>query len=295
MAIIKKKAIGKQIYYYLEHSIKKNNRIIKKELYLGKEIPSNIYEIKTNFLRQIYAEKWFYGVEQIKNGYLKDYKNTPKSAKDEELKKFAIKFTYDSQRIEGSTLSLRETSDLLDKLISPRNKPIADVKEAEAHNNLFYEVINYDKNLTLAAALYFHKKLFHDTRPDIAGMTRKHQVMIARSKFIPPLPAELDHLLHEFFKWYNINKKRLNPVELAALVHLKFVTIHPFSDGNGRISRLMMNFVLNEHRYPMFNIEYINRNSYYNALERSQINKNDFIFLNWFMRNYIKENKRYMK
>lgn len=295
MAIIKKKIIGKQVYYYLEHSIKKNNRIIKKELYLGKEIPINIHEVKTNFLRQIYAERWFYDIEKIKNGYLKDYRATPKSAKDEGFKKFAIKFTYDSQRIEGSTLSLKETSDLLDKLISPRNKPIADVKEAEAHNNLFYEIISYDKDLTLVAALYFHKKLFRGTRPDIVGMIRKHQIMIARSKFMPPLPAELYHLLHEFFKWYNMNKKRLNPVELAALVHLKFVTIHPFSDGNGRISRLMMNFVLNKHRYPMFNIEYGNRNSYYNALERSQINKNDFIFLNWFMRNYIKKNKKYMK
>lgn len=67
--------------------------------------------------------------------------------------------------------------------------------------------------------------------------------------------------------------ERLHPVELTALVHLKFVTIHPFGDGNGRISRLMMNFVLNKKEYPMFNISYEGRTSYYNELERSQIKK----------------------
>ena len=91
-----------------------------------------------------------------------------------------------------------------------------------------------------------------------------------------------------------INKNDIHPVELAALVHLKFVTIHPFGDGNGRISRLMMNFVLNYNKYPMLDIPYEGRNSYYNALERSQTKNSDDIFIQWFIRNYIKENKRYL-
>lgn len=102
-------------------------------------------------------------------------------------------------------------------------------------------------------------------------------------------------MLRDFFKWYQKNKKNLHPVELAGLVHLKFVPIHPFGDGNGRISRLMMNFVLYKNGFPMLNISYKNRNSYYTALERSQIKKNEFIFLNWFLKRYIKENKKYLK
>ncbi|MBU3958163.1 MAG: Fic family protein, partial [Nanoarchaeota archaeon] len=66
----------------------------------------------------------------------------------------------------------------------------------------------------------------------------------------------MNPLLEEFFGWYNKNKGRLHSVELAALAHLKFVTIHPFSDGNGRISRLLMNFVLHKHGFPMLNIPY---------------------------------------
>lgn len=79
----------------------------------------------------------------------------------------------------------------------------------------------------------------------------------------------------------------------GTLVHLKFVTIHPFSDGNGRISRIMMNFVLNRKGYPMMNIQYAGRGSYYNALERSQTKRADGIFLQWFLKRYIKDHKRF--
>jgi Fic family protein len=91
-----------------------------------------------------------------------------------------------------------------------------------------------------------------------------------------------------FFTWYNVNKKKLNPVELAALVHLKFVTIHPFGDGNGRSTRLMMNHVLNTYDYPLMDIDYTDRRSYYTALEKSQRKGDDLPFLQWFMKRYLK-------
>ncbi len=169
---------------------------------------------------------------------------------------FAIRFTYDTPRIEGSKLTLRETADLLERGTTPRAKPLEDVKEAEAHKELFYEILAYKKDLSLSTILYWHKKLFQATKPDIAGRLRRHQVAISGSKFVPPFPAEVYPLLMEFFRWYAKNKNRLHPVELAAFVHLKFVTTHPFADGNGRISRLLMNFILNRHGYPMLNVPY---------------------------------------
>ena len=84
------------------------------------------------------------------------------------------------------------------------------------------------------------------------------------------------------------------PAELAAVAHLKFVTIHPFGDGNGRVSRLIMNFILNRKGYHMMDIPYEGRNGYYNALENSLIKKEDWIFLQWFARKYVKEHKRYL-
>ena len=218
-----------------------------------------------------------------------------KIAIEKQIETFVIKFTYDTQKIEGSTLTLKETANLLEYGITPRNRPIDDVKETEAHKKVFYEILRYKKDLSLQIILYWHKKLFEETKKEIAGKIRTHQVAIARSKFIPPFQAEIYPLIREFFKWYEDYKNKLNPVELAALVHLKFVTIHPFSDGNGRISRLMMNFILNKNKYPMLNISYKNRDSYYTALERSQVNKNDNIFLNWFIKRYLKDNKNYLK
>jgi Fic family protein len=271
-----------------------NGRVEKKATYLGKALPKNVEEIKKDFLHSIYEERWFKTFDSIRRNFAKERRLMPKSAGEEELRKFSVRFTYDTQRIEGSVLTLRETANLLEIGVTPLGKPVQDIKEAEAHQKILYEILRFHKDLSLQTILYWHKRLFESTKKDIAGRIRQHQVAISGSKFVPPSPAEVYPLLREFFKWYEGSKKKLHPVELAALVHLKFVTIHPFADGNGRISRLIMNFVLNKQSLPMLNIPYKNRNSYYNALERSQVKRQDSIFLQWLFKRYVKEDTRYI-
>ncbi len=295
MAAIKKKVRGKQTYFYLEHSIRKGKNIVKKQKYIGKRVPRNIEKLKLDFLYNIYQELWFRSFDKIKINFQKEQRIMPEIAKEKELETFMIRFTYDTQRIEGSTLTLRETADLLEREITPKTKPLNDVKEAEAHKKVFYEMLNYKKDLNLQTILYWHKMLFDTSKPEIAGKIRQHQVAISGSKFMPPFPAEIYPLIMEFLRWYNNNKTKLHPVLIAALVHLKFVTIHPFADGNGRISRIMMNFVLNRNKFPMMNIQYRNRTSYYNALERTQITKDESKFLLWFFKNYVKEYNNYLE
>ena len=203
---------------------------------------------------------------------------------------FSIRFTYDTQRIEGSTLTLRETANLIERGISPHNRPINDIKEAEAHQKIFKTMLSIDKGLSQNLLLGWHRELLSGTKSDIAGKLRVSDVRISGSRFVPPTNLEVHALMKEFFSWYERSKNKINPVELAALAHLKLVTIHPFADGNGRISRLAMNFVLNKHDFPMLNIEYENRDSYYKALERAQTKKDDSIFLIWFFKRYLKEN-----
>lgn len=294
MVIIKKVVKKGKAYYYLEHSIRVKDKVSKKTKYLGKEIPKDIENQKKAFTFELYKEKWFSEFEKIKKNYSKDQKAMPPSIKRKELENFAIKFTYDTQRIEGSKLTLRETANLLEKGITPTRKPIDDVKEAEAHKIVFYEMLEHKKELSLQIVTYWNKRLLGLTKPLVAGKIRAHQVLISGSKFRPPFPAELDTLLYEFFSWYKKNRDEINPIELAALVHLKFVTIHPFGDGNGRISRLIMNFVLHKHHYPMLDIPYEKRDSYYTALERSQVKGDDAPFLHWFFKRYLKENGRYL-
>lgn len=289
MVNIKKRIVSGKTYFYLEHSIRRGNKVINKTTYLGTKIPQNIDALRKDFSLELNRERWFSDFENIKENYQKEQKIMPSSARAKEKQNFAVKFTYNTQKIEGSSLSLRETANLLEKGITPKEKPIDDVLEAEEHKKVFFEMLEYTKGLSLQIILYWHKKLFEKTKPDIAGKIRNHQVAISGSKFMPPIPAEIEIELKDFFDWYNKNKEKLNPVEVAALVHLKFVTIHPFGDGNGRISRLMMNFVLHKYGYPMLDIAYEKRNAYYTALERSQLKKDSSPFLHWFFKRYLKE------
>jgi len=291
MVNIRKKTVEGNSYFYLEHSFRKEGKVEKKELYLGKEIPKDIERIERDFILEIYNETWLNRLDKIKENYSKEQKKTPVSAKGKEVENFMVKFTYNTQRIEGSKLTLRDTANLLEKGETPK-KPLRDIKEAEAHKKVFYEMLNYSKDLNLQIMLQWNKILLSETKPDVAGRIRNHGIAISGSKFMPPLAIELEFLLKEFFDWYSKNKTKLHPVVLSALAHLKFVTIHPFSDGNGRISRLMMNFILNKNGFPMLDIPYENRNGYYTALERSQIKKEEKIFLQWFFKRYLKEYRR---
>jgi Fic family protein len=287
MVTIVKRNVKGIPYYYLEHTIRNHGKFEQKSKYLGREIPKDIARIKSQFTRDLNKERWFDRFDAIKKNHRKEFLALPKSAKEKRLREFSVRFTYDTQRIEGSTLTLRETAQLLEEGTSPSGKPRSDVEEAEAHDRVFLAMLKDKRDLSLQLAMDWNWELLKETKPDIAGQVRRHGVRISGSVFVPPTPVELQPMLRDFFSWYRRNKARMHPVELAALVHLRFVTIHPFGDGNGRVSRLMMNYVLNTNQYPMLNIEYKDRKSHYRALERAQVRHDEGIFANWLFRRYL--------
>ena len=294
MVAIRKRRIGKKDFFYLEHTMRVNGRVEKKEKYLGKIVPKDIEKIKQEFFHELFKEKWYSLLNKIKKNFSGEYQKFPQTAKEKYFENFLIKFTYNTNRIEGSTLTLRDTANLLKEGISPRNRPVRDIKEAESHKKVFYAMLAYKKDLNLNIVLYWHKLLLQDTDKEIAGRIRDHQVAIAGTTVQLPFPAELGPLLDDFFTLYDKEKNRLHSVELAALVHLRFVSIHPFTDGNGRISRIIMNFVLHKNGFPMLDISYSNRESYYTALERSQKTGKEYIFVQYLIKRYLKEYKRYI-
>jgi Fic family protein len=293
MVTIRKRLVRTREYFYLQHTLRSSKGVETRERYLGARLPANIDEVKRDFLTEIYKERWYPLLDGIRANYLKEQRRMPRSASQKQARSFSVRFTYDTTRIEGSRLTYRETADLLERGLSPRAKPIEDIKEVEAHDRVFREVLEYEKDLSLRVILLWHKRLFEETKPDIAGKIRAHQVAISGSRFMPPSPVEVQPLLREFFRWYDRNKSSLHPVELAASVHLRFVTVHPFADGNGRMSRLLMNFVLRKRGFPPLNIPYKDRRSYYNALERSQVKKVDSVFILWLFKRYLKEYSTY--
>jgi Fic family protein len=295
VSLVRRKRKG-TTYYYLKHTIRRDNK--QKVVYLGKKLPNKkeLEEMKDKLLFDFYREEWYPKLENIRRGYAQEMKTRPKSLKEKDIQQFAVNFTYHSQRIEGSTLTLRDTQMLLEEGMTPPNRPDADVREAQAHRDIFFRMLRSKAEPSLDVLCQWHYELMQHSRPDIAGEIRKEPVMISGSKHVPPRPELLGYLLKSFYKWYKGKESnQLNPVERAALAHLKFVTIHPFGDGNGRISRLLMNHLLDMSQYPMFNIDYKDRRGYYNALERAQLREDDVIFLRWFMRRYIKKHGHYVR
>jgi len=291
MASIIKRKKGNNNYYYLKHTTRKR----QKEKYLGITIPKNIEDLKREFLLNFYREEWLPQLEEIFNYNKKSQKQIPKSILKKLLESFSVNFTYHTQRIEGSALTLRETSNILVDGITPSQKPQSDMIEAKQHQKIFFEMLEHKKKIALDTILYWHEKLFEQTDTNIAGQIRRYPIEVRGSKSEFPFWDEVLGLLKEFFMWYNKNKDKIHPVELVALVHFKFVSIHPFGDGNGRISRLLMNCVLDEKKYPMVIIEYKDRLAYYSVLEKSQLENNPFYSVRWFVKMYIKKNQKLIK
>lgn len=285
VSVIEKKT-GNSKAYYLHITLRSKNGYKNTDKYIGTKLPDDLREKKLELF--ISSQKEI--LEKIDSSVLKYKKNInklPKSIQDKELLDISIKFTYNTNRIEGNTLSLKESYLLLKDNIAPE-KPIRDIKEIEGHQKLFLKLIKDKQNITYQNLLNWHYELLKETNKDISGKIRNYQVKISGSKFIPPSPAELSAELDSFFKWYNEVKNKTHPVILSGLVHLRLVTIHPFGDGNGRITRLLLNIVLNNNNYPLFIVDYKSRKSYYSALEKSQTKEDDSYFLNWFIKNYFK-------
>ncbi|MCI4352601.1 MAG: Fic family protein [Thermoplasmata archaeon] len=286
---LQKRRRGRFAYYYLVQTYREGSKVRKVERYIGRKLPESLSALKEELGQDLLTRHWGRKLEAIRAEYASNLNRMPPSLRTKELETFAIQFTFDSNRIEGSSLTLRETASLLEHGVTPSNRPLSDVQEALSHRKVFLAALSSRESLDRSTLLSWHKALFTETKPEYAGLVRRTQVRIAGSRFVPPAPFELDLLLDEFFGWLRGVWKSLHPVVLAALVHLRLVTIHPFGDGNGRVSRIAMNFVLFRKGFPMLDIPYLRRSGYYRALERAQSQKDEFVFVRWFLRRYLRE------
>jgi len=285
MRIITRKK-GNKKYFYLQHSLRKEKKVITKEKYLGTEVPDNINDIISAFKKEI-QDDVNKKLETIKEHFQSEWRKIPESAKERELEEISIAFTYNTNAIEGSTITLEETREIIHDKISP-NKPLRDVKETEAHHKVFLQMLKKNEKITKEVLLNWHKNVFGETKPDIAGKFRDYLVRVG--PHLAPDWQDVENLMKDFIGFINKNKK-MNPVELAGRAHYQFEKIHPFGDGNGRVGRLLMNFILWHNGYPMLIIEYKKRKSYYKALQKDEEH-----FVSYFIRRYLTvHSKRYLK
>jgi len=280
MRILKRKK-GETEYFYLQHSFRKDGKVITKELYLGKEIPDNIEEIKAKLMleaKEALVEK----LEKIKKNFQKEWKRYPDSAKEKELREIAIAFTYNTNAIEGSTITLEEARLILEDQVAP-NKPLRDIRETESHAKVFLDMLKTKETLSEKLLLKWHEDIFKDTKPDIAGRFRNYLVRVG--PYVAPDWRKVEEFMKQLIAF--INESHLNSVEIAARAHFMFEKIHPFGDGNGRIGRLLTNFILWKSGYPMLIVEYKKRKAYYKALQRTEEG-----FVNYLIRRYISAHEK---
>jgi Fic family protein len=187
---------------------------------------------------------------------------------------FALELTYNSNAIEGNSLTLKETFFVINEGLTIKGKPMRDHLEAKDH----FEALEYlykfaekerKQNFSEVTLRTLHQLVLRETESGEAGKYRTGNVMITGSSHTPPDAHEVPHKIKEMFEWIRKYRNKIHIVELSAMVHHKITGIHPFTDGNGRTARLVMNLLLLQRGYPMAVILNNDRKKYYDALSKA--------------------------
>lgn len=201
---------------------------------------------------------------------LKEQLDSQRPLTDAELQRlreeFLVEYTYNSNAIEGNTLTLQETALVLEGITIDR-KPLKEHLEAVGHRDAFLyvqQLVTDKVPLSESIIKQIHTLVLMD-KPEDRGTYRRIPVRIMGAAHEPTepvlVPEQMEALVKEF------SNKKLHPIESAALFHLKFEGIHPFIDGNGRTGRLIMNFTLMQNGYPPIDVKFANRRRYYNCFD----------------------------
>ncbi len=197
---------------------------------------------------------------------------------------YRIGLTYSSNALEGNSLTETETKVVLEDGITIGGKPVRDHSEALGHSEAYsklYDCVK-DKKITEEQVCEFHRLFYHRMDQEQAGIYRKENVIITGSEFIPPGADKIESLMKEFLNDLVALRQSSHPVEFAARLHLKFVSIHPFIDGNGRTARLLMNLSLMQDGYAITIIPPVVRADYIQAIKAAQVGAREEVsFINF--------------
>ena len=193
-----------------------------------------------------------------------------------------VRWTYHSNAIEGNTLTLLETKVVLEG-ITVGGKALREHFEAINHRNAIYyveDIIKKEESFSEWQIRNIHQLILKNIDDENAGRYRQQNVLISGATTNPPDYTLLNDKMAQFIDWYNTEAFNLHSVERAAKVHADFVGVHPFVDGNGRTSRLLMNLELMKAGYPPSVITVENRLAYYEALDQWMAYGNTEPFIN---------------
>ena len=288
---------------YLVYNKRKAERWIKKSKFIGNgNIPNDrINKLKDEFeIETIASLKYPYinkeqakEIEKLKKEYNKKIGSLSKEEFEQFETSFFTELTYNSNAIEGSSLSLKETSLIINDNLVPKGKTLREVYEAKNHRKALDFIKEYKGELSEGFILRLHAIILKDISEKFAGRYRENPVRIFGSDARFPDSAVVPQLVKNLIYWYHKHKKDYHPFERAIIFSMKLVTIHPFVDGNGRISRLIMNFILRKKDYPWINIYNKQRAEYLKAVRKA--NDEDYKEILSFTIKSLKENLKSFK
>lgn len=189
----------------------------------------------------------------------------------------SIEWTYNSNSIEGNTLSLIETVVVVKDGLTVAGKSLREHFEAVNHNEAIEfveELVKPNYKLYKRDILEVHALVLDKIDKSIAGIYRTAAVRIEGANFTPPDALLVNELMEELIDWYNTDAQSLHPIVRVSMFHHRFVWIHPFFDGNGRTARLIFNLLLMSEGFPPAIILKVDRRKYYRVLDAS--NKGDY-------------------
>ncbi|MEG4015233.1 MULTISPECIES: Fic family protein [unclassified Microcoleus] len=252
-------------------------KFIQKVITLGQQKEFSLTSSIDNYLMMNYRLK-LERIDKLK-AWLDEFRPFDSTLVAELKKLYDVRFTYNSNAIEGNTLTQSETELVLTKGITVGGKTLDEHLEVIGHK----EAIDYIENLAQKDTeineweiKQIHNLILRKINPEEAGSYRTLDVMAAGTNYRYPPHYLLSQLMRDFAIWLNSESAlRLHPVEYVSIAHYRFVSIHPFRDGNGRTARLLMNLLLIRAGYPIVVIDNQIRNDYINALAYGQQNQDD--------------------
>ena len=203
------------------------------------------------------------------NRILSAYRPLPPETLKSLREYYRVGLTYTSNALEGNSLTESETKVVIEDGLTIEGKPLRDHYEAVGHAKAYDYIYNITEKEGVAEEdiLCLHRLFYQQIDSEKAGHYRNVKVYISGSRYAVAAVSKIPDEMQKLVRWYNENEKKLHPVELAATLHQRFVFIHPFVDGNGRVARLLMNLALLRNGYTIAIIPAILRHEYIYSLE----------------------------
>lgn len=287
MAYVQEKTIKGKKYFYLVKTVRVAGAWKKFTVYMGKGDLSKkrLAELKRErskildrkveaYLKSadpllgLISREQIVGLEDIRRAHQKARRTMSAEARKNWYEWFLARFTYTTNAIEGSTVNLRETSMILFDKLTPPGRTMREVREVENHKKAFDYMMAYRGDLSKAFTCKLHRLMSSGIlKLAESGAFREVQVFVRGADVVPPRPKDVKREFKELMLWYRGNRKRYHPVVVAAYMHTGFEGIHPFVDYNGRVGRLLLNFILMKHNFPPVAITHRGRAEYYGGIQ----------------------------